>query len=76
MTEADKREIATILRNELESGSGCSLGIKKETAQELISFADTWKTCRRSMIVAIVTVAIGGTLTALWAGFRIMVNTK
>lgn len=76
MTEADKKEIATIIREELHERKGCLLGIRSDTAQELISFADTWKTCRRSMIVAIVTVAIGGMLTALWAGIRVMATTK
>jgi len=76
MTAEDKKEIAALLRKELEEGSGCALGIKKETAQELISFADTWKACRRSMLVAISTIAVTGLLTALWYGLKTMVTTK
>lgn len=76
MTAEDKKEIAALLRKELEEGSGCALGIKKETAAELINFADTWKTCRRYAIGAVVTVAIGGLLAALWAGVRALVLAK
>lgn len=74
MTEADKREIASIIRDELRECGGCSLGITKATASELISFADTWKTCRRYAIGAVVTVAIGGILAALWAGLKALLT--
>lgn len=72
MTAKDREEIAKIIREALEvqSVKKCELGIKPETAHELISFADTWKTCRRYMIGGIITVAIGGLLAAIWAGIK------
>ena len=76
MTEVDKKEIAAIIRDELRECGTCSLGIKKETAAELINFADTWKTCRRYAVGAVVTVAIGGLLAALWAGVKALVTLK
>lgn len=76
MTETEKREIAAIIREELRESGGCSLGINKATAAELISFADTWKTCRRYAIGAVVTVAIGGMLAALWAGAKSLLTEK
>ena len=72
MTAKDREEIARIIREALteQSVKKCELGIKPETANELISFADTWKTCRRYMIGGIITVAIGGLLAAIWAGIK------
>ena len=73
MTAKDREEIARIIREaltEVQSVKKCELGIKPETAHELISFADTWKTCRRYMIGGIITVAIGGLLAAIWAGIK------
>lgn len=76
MTDSDKKAIAEIIREELSERGGCALGINKATAHELINFADTWKTCRRYAIGAVVTVAIGGMLAALWAGVRALVMAK
>lgn len=73
MTAKDREEIGQIVRQallETQMQKKCDLGIKPETAQELISFADTWKTCRRYMIGGIITVAIGGLLAAIWAGIK------
>ncbi|MPN27159.1 hypothetical protein SDC9_174586 [bioreactor metagenome] len=72
MTAKDKQEIAEIVRAALEERGHCALGIKPETAHELISFADTWKHARRSALVVLVTVAIGGALGALWIGIKVM----
>ncbi len=75
MTERDKTDIAEIVAAALaKQGSGCSLGIKPETARELISFADTWKTCRKTMLIGLITVVAGGIIAAFWAGIKQMVK--
>ena len=68
MTDREKQELYEIVRNVLTTSGGCPLGIKPETAHELISAADTWKTCRRSMLVGVITVVVGGIIAAIVAG--------
>ena len=72
MTEKEKAEliavIAEVVRQEI-SGH-CSLGIKPETAHELISFADSWKTYRKGFQVAMAGVLVTGAVAALWAGIK------
>ena len=74
MTEKDKSEIAAIVRAVMEEHGHCALGIKSETAHELISFADTWKHTRRTLIGGVIIVAVGGMLAAMWLGIKIMVK--
>lgn len=74
MTAKDKQEIAEIVRAALDERGHCALGIKAETAHELISFADTWKRIRRNALTALVVVAIGGVISALWIGIKVMVK--
>jgi len=82
MTESDKKEIAAIVstataaavREAMTEQGHCALGIKPETAHELISFADAWKTGRRTAVKAGITVIIGGALLALWSGIRMLVK--
>lgn len=70
MTEKDKSEIAAIIRAAVEEHGHCALGIKPETAHELISFADTWKHARRTALGALILIAAGGVLSAFWFGFK------
>lgn len=71
MTRDEKLEIAAIVREIVaEQTQGCSLGIKRETAHELISFADTWKNTRRAMIWGLAGVAVTGLASALVIGIR------
>ncbi len=74
MTESDRKEIAKIVRDALAENGHCALGIKPETAHELISFADAWKHSRRYALCAVITVAVGGLLAALWMGLKAMVR--
>ena len=74
MTAKDKEEIAAIVRAALDERGHCVLGIKAETAHELISFADTWKHTRRTLTGGIILVAISGVLAALWLWFKVMVK--
>lgn len=78
MTEQEKHEIsimvAEAVTRAMQENHHCPLGIRPETAHELISFADTWKTCRKVMITGVITVAIGGLLTALWSGVKTMLG--
>lgn len=72
MTEKEKAEIiaviAEVVRQEVQSH--CALGIKPETAHELISFADSWKTYRKGFQVAMAGVLVAGAVSALWAGIK------
>lgn len=72
MTNADKKEIAEIVAAAVQKAmeNHCPIGVREETARELIAFAQTWKACRKAMITGIVTTAIGGLLLALWAGAK------
>lgn len=82
MTEHDKQEIAAIVsaavagavKEAMSEHGHCALGIKPETAHELISFADTWKHARRTLIGGIIGVALVGALGALWVGFKAMLK--
>jgi len=82
LTENEKREIAAVIstavagavREAMTEQGHCALGIKPETAHELISFADAWKTGRRAAVKAGITVIIGGALLALWSGIRMLVK--
>lgn len=74
MTEQEKIEVAEMVSQAVTKAMienhHCPLGIKPETAHELISFADTWKTCRKVMITGVITTAVGGLLVALWSGIK------
>lgn len=70
MTKEDKQEIAEIIRQTMQEHGYCALGIKPETAHELISFADTWKTMRRYAIGGFITGAAIALLSALWLGIK------
>lgn len=78
MTEQEKHEISIMIAESvtkaMQENHHCPLGIRPETAHELISFADTWKTCRKVMITGVITTAIGGLLIALWSGIKTMVG--
>lgn len=73
MTEREKQEIAAIVsavvRQEIEQNH-CSLGIKPETAHELIAFADSWKTYRKGFQVAMAGILVTGAVAAIWAGIK------
>ena len=72
MTERERTEIAeliaTVVRQEVQSH--CALGIKPETAHELISFADSWKTYRKGFQVGMAGILVAGAVSAFWAGIK------
>ncbi|MCI5778904.1 MAG: hypothetical protein MR051_03670 [Lentisphaeria bacterium] len=75
MTDTEKQEIAelaaaAVSRALAQAPAPCQLGIDDATARELISFAETWRTCRKVMLTGVIATAIGGLLTALWSGIR------
>ncbi len=72
MTEIEKHEMAEIVSAAVVRAmeQHCPMGIRPETAHELITFAQTWKTCRKVMITGVVATVIGGLLTALWTGIK------
>lgn len=78
MTEQEKVEIAEMVTlavtKAMQENHHCPRGIRPETAHELISFADTWKTCRKVMITGVITTAVGGLLVALWSGIKSMLK--
>ncbi|MBE6399676.1 MAG: hypothetical protein E7041_05990 [Lentisphaerae bacterium] len=78
MTELEKHEIAALVSEAVAQAMAanrhCPLGIRPETAHELISFADTWKTCRKVLISGVIATAVGGLLTALWCGIKTMLH--
>ena len=74
MTEHDKQEISEIVRSALAEHGHCALGIKPETAHELISFAVMWKDIRKKATGAFILIAIGGAVSALWVGFKTMLK--
>lgn len=77
MTDRDKKEIADIVRGVMnERETHCALGIKPETAHELIRFADDYKQARRKFTGALITIAAGAFLYALWEGIRLFINSK
>lgn len=75
MTDTEKREVAELVaasvsRALARAPAPCRLGIDDATARELISFAETWRTCRKVMVTGVIATAIGGVLTALWSGIK------
>lgn len=72
MTEKERLEIAelvaSVVRQEVQNH--CALGIKPETAHELISFADSWKTYRKGFQVAMAGLLVAGVVSAIWAGIK------
>ncbi len=76
MTEIEKREITEIVSAALIRAmeQHCPMGIRPETAHELITFAQTWKTCRKIMLTGVIATVIGGLLTALWTGIKTVLN--
>lgn len=76
MTENEKHEIAEIVSAAVikTMEKHCPMGIRQETAHELITFAQTWKTCRNLMITGVVATVIGGLITALWTGIKTVLN--
>ena len=76
MTNADKKEIAEIVAAAVQKAmeNHCPIGVREETARELITFAQTWKTCRKVMITGVIATVIGGLLTALWCGIKTMLH--
>ena len=72
MTEKERIEIAEVValavRQEMQEH--CALGIKPETAHELISFADSWKTYRKGFQVAMAGILVAGVVSAIWAGIK------
>lgn len=77
MTEKDKAEIAEIVRSVLrERETHCALGIKPETAHELIRFAEDYKQARRKFSGALITVAAGAFIYALYEGIKLFITAK
>jgi hypothetical protein len=78
MTELEKHEFAAMISEAvaqaMAANQHCPMGIRPETAHELITFAQTWKTCRKVMITGVIATVIGGLLTALWCGIKTMLN--
>lgn len=72
MTEKERLELAEIvtLAVRQEMAEHCALGIKPETAHELISFADSWKTYRKGFQVGMAGILVAGAVSALWAGIK------
>lgn len=72
MTEKERAEIIAVIAEVIreEISGHCTLGIKPETAHELISFADSWKTYRKGFQVAMAGVLVAGAVSALWAGIK------
>lgn len=75
MTELERHEMAELVSEAVARAmeQHCPMGIRPETAHELITFANTWKTCRKVMITGVVTTVITGLLVALWTGIKAMV---
>ena len=76
MTESEKRELMEIVSVAVVKAMAqhCPMGIAPGTAHELITFAQTWKTCRKVMITGVAATVIGGLLTALWSGIKTMME--
>ena len=76
MNAEEKNELAVIVsRAVADAMSGhreCPLGISDTAARELISFAETWKTCRKTLLTGLIATAAGSMLTALWYGIKAM----
>lgn len=72
MTEPEKHEFSELISEAVAKALAqhCPMGISHDTAHELITFAQTWKTCRKVMITGVVATLIGGLLTALWTGIK------
>ena len=74
MTEADKREIGTILAEVLAVHGGCPNGIDAETANTLKSFAKAIQSGQKTAVKAFVTLAIGAICAAVAAGIKEILN--
>lgn len=76
MSEHEKIELAQVVSEAVVKAmeQHCPMGIKPETAHELITFAQTWKTCRKVMITGVIATVIGGLLTALWSGIKTILS--
>jgi hypothetical protein len=72
MTDVEKHEMSQLISDAVFRAmeQHCPMGISPETAHELITFAQTWKTCRKVMITGVVATVAGGLLTALWSGIK------
>ena len=73
MTDKDKKEIAVLVVAIMQEHH-CPNGINETTARELISFAETWKTCRKVMLVGVISTIVGGVLVALWHGIVTLIK--
>ena len=73
MTDKDKKEIAELVVAIMQEHL-CPNGINETTARELISFAETWKTCRKVMLVGVISTIVGGVLVALWHGIVTLIR--
>lgn len=78
MSQADREEIVSIVLEALKEHEKrretCPMGVNTDTARELMSFADTWRTSRKYMIGGVITVAVSSLLTALWFGLKAAVK--
>ena len=76
MTEKERHDLSEIVSDAVVKAmeQHCPMGIRPETAHELITFAHTWKTCRKVMITGVVMTVIGGLFTALWAGIKAIIR--
>ena len=73
MSDAEKQELAELVAAAVArtaARTDCALGIDAATARELISFAETWRTCRRQLLIGALTTALGGLALALWVGIK------
>lgn len=73
MTEKEKREIAELVVLIMQEHH-CPNGINESTARELISFAETWRTCRKIMLVGVISTIVSGVLVALWHGIVTLIK--
>ena len=76
MTEKERHDLSEIVSAAVVKAmeQHCPMGIRPETAHELITFAQTWKTCRKVMITGVVMTVIGGLFAALWAGIKAIIR--
>ena len=69
MTDADKKEIATIMQTVLATHDRqCPIGLDKETADTLKAFAEAIKIGKKTALKAVITLFVGVIFTALGAG--------
>lgn len=78
MTAEDKRELSLIVARAVADAMpvsrSCPLGISDSAARELISFAETWKSCRKNLLAGVIATAAGGLLTVLWYGIKTLLH--